>query len=679
MSSKIKQVRDEDKVSFGLRNRLVLIILLAGILPIATSSVISSVENQMEFTENWHETLHGIGTQKAHFLSTYYEDRRVDSQYIADTTRISQFTQLLTVPAYMPSNTEDNVNKINSVLINALTTYDFYREIYIASPSGTIVAQQNQTGWTHGHSVGQDRAGSEYIESVVDNATHGYTFLSGLELSVDGTFLRQTLSVPILNVTDDFVGILVFYIDIDHVGELMHDTLGLGETGETYIVNHDHHWLTETKSDYYIEALIVDTNHETLLNDECKLPQEGITEAFEKEKEIFSEEEDFRGVDVLGVYIYLEVADNEEWVLVAEIDNEEAMAPVTRMLTITIIIGISAVVLIMIVAFLFGNSIAKPVLKMAQYATEIANDDLTTEMTYDSNYETGVLARHLRQMHQNLIKLMAHTRNVAHHVDLSAESLSHHADEVSTSSENIAGTQQQISKGAANQVRELVETQKRFVLLNADIHEIKLKTDQISQVADLIAGIAQQTNMLALNAAIEAARAGEAGRGFNVVADQVRKLADESSKAVSNTETMLQEIKSITENLEKHSEEMLEMIENVEKHSEENSAHTEEAAAAAEAQTASMEEITTEAHKLLELAEDLDEELGHVKVTDEDLAKFIDVAWTEGDEVAFEKSVKTEKITPSKEKTVKFATFGDTPEAEKEQESASIEFVDDAF
>ncbi|MHA1672891.1 MAG: methyl-accepting chemotaxis protein, partial [Promethearchaeota archaeon] len=498
------------------------------------------------------------------------------------------------------------------------------------------------------------------------------TFLSGFRLSGEGTFVQQTLAVPILNKTSDFVGIMVFYIKVQDIHDLMLDTSGLGESGETYLVNPDHLWISEPLSTYYLDENLVTEIDDVILNEDFVLTQPSIEDAFDSEEEIFSQELDFRGIEVIGVYLHLNIADNEDWVLVAELDNNEALAPVTRMLTITLIIGATAVVLIIAISFVFGNSIAKPILKMAQYAMEIANDDLTTDMTYDSNYETGVLARSLRQMQQNLIKLMAHTRNVGHHVDLAAESLAHRADQVSASNENIASTQQNISKAAANQVRELATTQERFVELNADIHDIKIKIDQISQVADLIAGIAQQTNMLALNAAIEAARAGEAGRGFNVVADQVRKLADESSKAVSSTEGMLQGIKSITENLENHSEELLKTIGIVENHSEETSAHTEEAAAAVEAQTASMEEIDNEAHKLLTLAKELDEELGHVKVTDEDLGKYVDVLWSDDDET-LEKSVKTEKITTSKEKTVKFATAQDTPKAEKEQTNEPVE------
>ena len=211
--------------------------------------------------------------------------------------------------------------------------------------------------------------------------------------------------------------------------------------------------------------------------------------------------------------------------------------------------------------------------------------------------------KEVQEFNKKLTRQLKVSTVLSEKLSISAEELSSSAEEVSASSENIASTQQQISKGSANQVMTINTTQNKFEDLNNAIQTIRGKVGEISAISDLITNIAKQTNMLALNAAIEAARAGEAGRGFNVVADQVRKLAGESSKAALKTDNMLKEIEIITKAQERHTVDILRSMDELATVAEETSASTEESAAAAEEQAASMESITAATQELLNLSQ----------------------------------------------------------------------------
>ncbi len=220
-------------------------------------------------------------------------------------------------------------------------------------------------------------------------------------------------------------------------------------------------------------------------------------------------------------------------------------------------------------------------------------------------YQTDIESKNKR-----LQEIINRSKVVAEKVAFSSERISSSSEELSSMSENIASTQQQISKGAAAQVNEITAVQKELNKLNEIIKEITQKAENINQITDTISQIAEQTNMLALNAAIESARAGEAGRGFSVVADQVRKLANDSKNAVNNVNHILETIKSSISAQNAQALRIVSSFDRVAAISEQTSASTEESAASAEEQASAIAEITHTIEELAQLANTLYSTIG---------------------------------------------------------------------
>jgi methyl-accepting chemotaxis protein len=245
----------------------------------------------------------------------------------------------------------------------------------------------------------------------------------------------------------------------------------------------------------------------------------------------------------------------------------------------SIVVGL---VLSVLLGFVITRSISRGVAVLGDAASKLANGDLTARAELDGKDELGELARAFNKMAQEFSALIAQVRTAADQVSQATATLSDTSEQVA----RVSGSQTEQAASAASAIEELNSAVKEIaqkadgvvsaaneassasshgqdVVNNAVrgiqqvaqtvgesaqlIASLGQRSDQIGQIIRVIKDIADQTNLLALNAAIEAARAGEQGRGFAVVADEVRKLAERTTGATSEISTMISAIQSETE------------------------------------------------------------------------------------------------------------------------------------
>ncbi len=273
------------------------------------------------------------------------------------------------------------------------------------------------------------------------------------------------------------------------------------------------------------------------------------------------------------------------------------------------------IIIIAIILFLNVRAISSPIQGLARHTDNLANADFTVKVpTYLVNRtdELGSLAKSIDTMSSSIQAVLHNVVEETKVVKRNVKSSSANLSELTTNIEEVSATTQELAAGmeqtaattqemnaTSNEIETAIEaiaskaqsgselageisgraqklksnaidSQKTANSLKLSVEEdIRASIEQskaihvINSLTEAILQITAQTNLLALNAAIEAARAGEAGRGFAVVADEVRKLADDSTKTVNEIQHVIQVVVASVQSLTKSSERALSFIDEV--------------------------------------------------------------------------------------------------------------------
>ena len=381
------------------------------------------------------------------------------------------------------------------------------------------------------------------------------------------------IGTPVTNKKGDVLAVIALQISKKEINDILHNVTKMGDTGEMYLVGKDNFMRSDSRL----------SSKSTILRQKVVSP--AVDRGFDGKTEEL-QLRGYRGKKVLSSFAKINLnttlGTDFDWVLIAEITTKEAFSQISSLTKkiLWAVIGLSA--LSVLVAYLLARSISKPLANLSELFWRMAEGDLTvTGLKSERTDEVGQLitssSHMLEKMRGQVIEIKEGASRLASSISeitATATQLATSSTETSTTIAEVGTTVEEVrhtvhlSNEKAEQVA--IESSKASEISITGKHDseeavsgMKKITDEMDYIAESIVRLSEQTvnigeiigvvndltdqsNLLSVNAAIEAAKAGEYGKGFSVVAQEVKSLAEQSKEATGQVKTILNDIQKAT-------------------------------------------------------------------------------------------------------------------------------------